>query len=181
MDLREFRDTLLRLDRPEEVLQLADTYLTHMAELGDEFILPKKYEIVKPVLEYYSDDLEGWVKFVRGVRDRLPMSGRQYHPGVNALLRKLEIRLTQQKRRDRLDSAVTMAVRKSIIESNYDAKVRYAKRCTQAWKMRRDTMLKNAAMSAKTNRLSVAERELLLSEFWQNIEAEIQNGELPKP
>lgn len=181
MDLREFRDTLLRLDRPEEILQLADTYLTHMAELGAEFILPKKYELIKPALEYYANDLEGWVKFVRGVRDRLPRVGRQYHPGVNALLRKLEIRLTQQLRRDRLDTAVAMAVRKGLIEGDYETKVRYAKRCTQAWKLKRETMLKNAAMSTKSNRLSVAERELLLAEFWHNIEAEIQNGELPKP
>ena len=181
MDLREFRDTLLRLERPEEVLLLADKYLTTMEEMGDSFVLPREHVVVKPALEFYAGDLEGWVKFVRGIRDRLPMAGRQYHKGVNELYRKLEIRLTQQERRERLDRAVTVAVKKKYIEDDYQEKLRYARRCTQVWKMRRDNMLKVAAGTTKTGKVSLGEREQLLEEFWSNINEEIQTGEIPKP
>ena len=181
MDLKEFRDTLLRLDRPGEVLRLADTYLRQFEDMGDKFVLPKQYELIKPVLETYYHDLAGWVKFVRGVRDRLPVSGRKYHPEVQELYRTLEIRLMQQTRRERLDKAVAMAVRRKMIESTYDEKMRYARRCTQAWKVRRDNMLTVASKQTSKGRLSVEEREELLAEFWAGIDAEIDNGELPKP
>lgn len=181
MDLREFRETLLRLDRPEEVLLLADRYLTQLEAMGDSFVLPREHVLVKPALEFYAGDLAGWVKFVKGVRDRLPVSGRQYHKGMNELYRKLEIRLTQQERRERLTRAVDMALRKGMVENNYDAKMVYARRCTKAWQTRRDNMLALAAKQTQTGRLSAAEGAELRDEFWQRIDEEIANGELPKP
>lgn len=181
MDLRELRDTLLRIDHPEKLLLLADKYLTQVEELGDDFILPKDHVIIKPILEYYSGDLPGWLKFVKGVRDRLPMAGRKFHEGVNDLYRTLEVRLTQQERRERLDRAVATAVAKKLISNDTTEKIRYARRCTQSWKMRRENLLKVTASQTGNNRLSVAERETLLHEFWQQIDEEIYNGELPKP
>lgn len=181
MDLREFRATVLRLDRPEDVLRLADNYLRQFEELGDHFILPREHKMILPVLETYVNDLPGWVKFVKGVRDRLPIDGRKFHGGMQELYRTLEVRLTQQQRRERLDAAVAMALKKRLITDDYDSKVRYARRCTQAWKLRRDNMLKVAAAQAKSGRLNAVEREDMLAEFWQGIEQEIQNGELPKP
>lgn len=179
--LKELRDTLLRVDHPERILLLADSYLSQMEKMGDNFRLPKEHALVKPILEYYANDLEGWVKFVKGVRDRLPTHGRQFHSGVQSVYRTLEIRLTQQERRVRLDAAVNTAVKKRLIEDSYDVKMRYARRCTQAWQLRRATLLKNAANSTKSGKVTVAEREQLLEEFWRNIDLETQNGEVPKP
>lgn len=181
MDLKEFRATVLRLDRPEEVLRLADEYLQDMERKGDRFILPKDHIIVKPVLEYYHGDLKGWVKFVKSVRDRLPVDGRKFHEGVHDIYRTVLIRLTQVERRARLDAAVTMAVKKKLIENTYDEKMRYSRRCTQAWKLRKDNLLTQHAKQTKKGVLSVEEREELLVDFWNNIAAEIDNGELPKP
>lgn len=179
MDLKEFRDTILRLDRPEDVLILADKYLTQMQELGTSFVLPREHVLVKPILEYYTGDLPGWVKFVKGVRDRLPKEGRTFHGGVHDLYRTLEIRRTQQERRERLDAAVSKALKKKLIPDTYEEKMRYARRCTQVWKERRDNLLK--AHIPKKGRLSVEEREGLLEEFWRTVMAEVDNGEVPKP
>lgn len=181
MNLKEFRDTLLRIDRPEDVLRLTDDYLQQMEVMGDRFILPKEHELVKPALEQYAGDLIGWVKFVKNVRDRLPAVGRQLHPGVQELYRTLVVRKTQVERRERLDAAVAVAVKKKLIKSDYEAKRIYANRCTQVWKLRRDKMLETAAKMSKTGRLSLDEREVMLDEFWKNISAEIANGEVPKP
>jgi hypothetical protein len=179
MDLKEFRATVLRLDRPEDVLKLADSYLTRMQEMGDKFILPREHVLVKPALEYYAGDLAGWVKFVKSVRDRLPKDGRTFHQGIQELYRTLEIRLTQQERRERLDAAVAVAVKKRLIDDDYDSKMRYARRCTQVWKIRRDNLLK--AHIPKKGRISLEERDELLTKFWEDIMAEIRNGEVPKP
>jgi hypothetical protein len=183
MDLREFRDTLLRLERPEEVLRLADKYLDSMQAMQGDFILPKQHEIVKPALEYYAGDLKGWLKFVKGVRDRLPKQGRSFHPGVNEIFRRIEIRATQQDRRVRLSNAVQMAIRRKLLPSNAsdEDKRKYAAKCTQEWLMRKRILLTGTAKQTKTGRVSVAEREVLLKEFWAQIDAEIENGEVPKP
>lgn len=42
-------------------------------------------------------------------------------------------------------------------------------------------MLKVASKQSKTGRVSESERERLSKEFWAHVDAEIQNGELPKP
>jgi len=181
MDLRELRDMLLRIDHPESVLQLADMYLQHLQIAGDNFRLPKEHVLVKPLLEYYADDLEGWVKFVKGVRDRLPQVGRKFHPEVNELYRKLDIRLTQQERRERLDRAVAVALRKKLIADEYMDKMQYSRRCTQEWRLRRERILTAASKVTKGGRTSMADREVLLTEFWATIDAEIDNGEVPKP
>ena len=181
MDLREFRETVLRLDHPETLLILADKYLTDMEAKGDSFILPKEHVAVKPVLEFYAGDLEGWVKFVAGIRDRLPVSGRKFHPEVHMLYRTLEIRLTQQQRRERLSRAVEVAVKKRLIPNDYEEKMRYARRCTKEWQLRKTRLLDALRAGSKQNRVSVAERDSVLRDFWLNIDAEIENGELPKP
>lgn len=181
MDLKEFRATVLRLDKPEEVLRLADRYLMQMEEMGADFLLPRNHIIVRPILEYYAGDLKGWVKFVKGVRDRLPVEGRKFHEGVHEFYRTLLVRLTQIERRERLDAAVAMALRKRMIEDTYDEKMRYSRRCTQVWKLRKDNLLKQHAASTKKGVLSLEEREELLAEFWTQVGDEIANGELPKP
>ena len=181
MDLAEFRSTLLRIDSPEAVLRLADKYLTQMQEMGSSFVLPREHSIVLPALEYYSGDLKGWVKFIKGVRDRLPVNGRSYHEGMHELYRMVNVRLTQMERRERLDAAVIAAVRKKLITDTYEEKMRYTRRCTQLWKTRRDSMLRQAASQTGKGRLSVEERETLLEQFWAGVSEEINRGELPKP
>lgn len=59
MDLKEFRDTLLRIDHPERILSLADTYITLLEKTGEDFLLPKEHVIVRPALEYFAGDLAG--------------------------------------------------------------------------------------------------------------------------
>lgn len=180
MDLKEFRATVLRLDRPEEVLRLADKYLAQMQDLGDSFVLPREHILVKPVLEYYAGDLEGWVKFLDSIRQRLPKEGRKFHAGVQELFRTVEVRYVQTQRRARLDAAVQKAVKLRLVPDTYDDKIRYARRCTQEWTKRRMDLLKNSA-KGKGSRITVEERETLLDDFWLEIDAEIDRGEVPKP
>lgn len=178
--LPQFRDSLLRQGHPDKIVRLADQYLRRLEEMGKDFILPKEHAVVRPLLEYYAGDLAGWVKFIRGIRDALPPRSKQQQ-GIHTFYRTILIRLTQQERRVRLDSAVAAAVRKKIIPNDYDTKVRYARKCTQYWMRRRMALLEAHRRETGTGRLSLEEREGLLTEFWSNVDAEIQQGELPKP
>lgn len=180
MDLKQFRDMVLRLDHPEDLLHLADKYLQDMEAKGEHFILPREHAAVKPVLEYYAGDLEGWVRFVDSVRLRLPKVGRRYHVGVSKLFRMLETRLIQQQRRERLNRAITAAIAKGLITDSHDEKQRYARRCVSTWQNRKELLLKNMAATARHGRITTDERATALKEFWERVDAEIDNGELPK-
>lgn len=178
--LRQTRDELLTVGSPDKVLLLADKYLQQMEELGDDFRLPGDHAFLRPILEHYYEDLEGWVKFIKGVRDRLPPRSEE-SGAVSAVYRTVSIRLVQRERRVRIDKAVTKAIEKQMIEPKYVVKVAYGNKCVQKWKIRRDQFLKGHRRESKTGRLSQDVQEKLLQEFWNMIDMEIENGEVPKP
>lgn len=178
--LQEVRDALLDADDPAGALRQADHLLDAYAKQREKYVLPREQVFFQAILDYYVDDLAGWVKFVTNVRDRLPERG-DARRDVQALLRTLDVRLTQQVRRERISRAVAMAIRKAMVKDVYDDKIRYGRRCVQSWKLRRETLLKSLRDRTATGRVSVEEREEALAEFWQGIDEEIDRGELPKP
>lgn len=179
MDIREFRDMLLRIDRPDEVLSLADMYLQDMEKKGSKFILPKEHAVVKPALEYFYKDMKGWLKFIKGVRDRLPKTGRAYHEGVNELYRVVDVRVTQTERRERISAAIEQALKNKLIEDTPSAKQAYANVCTQVWIERKNKLMK--AERGMDKRLDRSVRDALLEDFWKQVDDEIQKGKVPKP
>lgn len=178
--LKELRDTLTQIAHPDRVLKLADRYLQDFEERKDEFILPKEHALVKPILEYYVGDLDGWKKFIRIVRDRLPPSSQERHD-VQELYKLICVRVIQRRNRVLLEAATDVAIRKNLIPSSWDTKQRYAKRCIQAWKIRKDNMLRAVRQQSPKGRVSADHREQLLREYWDQVAAEIENGEVPKP
>lgn len=178
--LKELRQTLLTISHPERVLRMADHYLAEFEKLGDSFVLPAEYKIVKPVLEYYANDIGGWVKFLKGTRDRLPRGSDEYHE-VHELYKVVNVRAIQRRTRALIDAATDVACRKGLLDNTWDAKQRYAKRCIQAWKMRKDNMLDAIRRVSPTGRVSQDHRERELAAFWQLVEQEVNNGEVPKP
>lgn len=177
--VNELRDALLNgKEPPEKALQLADKYLQQLAAMGDDFRLPREHLTIKPLLEEFGTDPEGFHEFVRSVRDAVP-SRSMARKGLQELFRTIETRLTQQMRRVRLDAAITMAVKKSIIPDVYSSKLAYANRCTAFWAQRKKNLLD--AHRAMKDHLDTDTRRVLLDEFWAKVDAEIANGELPKP
>lgn len=179
-DIQAFRDALLRHKRPDKLLALADKYLRRFEEMGDDFILPREHAALKTPIEHFAGELAAWVEFVKSVRDDLPAKSAA-RADVHDLYRMLLVRVTQQDRRARIDSAVNGAVKKGLIKNEYDTKMRYARKCVQLWTVRRMSMLKVHRQETETGRLSSAEREELLEQFWKQIDKEIKQGELPKP
>lgn len=178
--LRELRDTLTQIAHPDRVLRLADKYLQDFTENREDFILPKEHVLVKPLLEFYVGDLDGWKKFVRIVRDRLPQ-GSDERRAVQELYKVLEVRAIQRRNRILIDAATDVAIRKGLLDPTWESKQRYAKRCIQAWKARKDNMLKTVRSQSPTGRVSADHREKLLKEYWTMVSEEVNNGEVPKP
>jgi hypothetical protein len=177
--LVELRDTLLTIGHPEKLLALADKYLTLFEELGDAFVLPKDHVLVAPILEFYVGDLDGWLKFIKGVRDRLPR-GSTEHLAVRDFYKTVYTRAIQRKTRRLLDLAISVALKRGILEDEANAKVRYTKRCIQSWTQRRQAALKSARSSSPTGAINIDHKSDVISEFWDSIEEELNHGECIK-
>lgn len=57
----------------------------------------------------------------------------------------------------------------------------FIKRCIQHWKKRRATMLDAVRSTSPTGRVSASHRTELLKEFWEQVETDLNNGEIPPP
>lgn len=181
-DLAELRRTLLAIAAPDQWLILADKYIEQYQEFSDSnmFELPAKHAWLEPAIAYYAGDLEGWVKFVRSVRDRLPPKSIEFDK-VHDYYKDINARMLVQRQRRLEDMAYDVAVRKRLLADTPENRSRYAKRCTQLWKKQRKNMLDTVRADSPTGRVSVDHREKLLKEFWENIASMIDNGEVPKP
>ena len=178
--LGELRATLTAISRPDAWLRLADKYLDDFEQFGQDFVLPKEHRSLAPALEYYVGDLAGWVAFVRSVRDRLEPRSAEYAE-VHSFYKTLNVRAIQRRTRALVDVATSLAVKKKLLPDTWDDKQRYAKRCIQAWKLRKDRIKDAVRRESPTGRVSASHRERLLKEFWDTVAEEVNNGEIPKP
>ncbi len=180
-DLRSVRDTLLSISNPGQVLRFVDNEMDKVRAQGDMYELSSTYAWLKPLLEFYTEDLEGWVKFIKNVRDKLPRKSAEY-ADVRDFHKVVNVRNIQRRTRAMIDVATQLAIRtKKLKADDYHAKLIYAKRCVQAWGKRRDQMLQAIRDASPTGRVSVDHREELLAEFWDRIAREVNEGVIPEP
>lgn len=175
--LPQLRDALLRAEHPSRYIQLADQYMRQIELVGDDFILPAAHADLATLLNYYKDDLGGWEKFVRNVRDRMPRS--QERRKVQEIYRIVQMRRIQREARERTGRAVAKALELGRVEDVYELKLLYARKCAQSWLKQKHAMLKEHRVRTKRNRLSVEERSELLEKFWAEIDQDIAAGILP--
>lgn len=178
--LRELRDTLLTISHPERWLILADDYLNRFEAQGKEFILPKEHKILAPILNHYVGDLEGWMRFVRSVRNGLPPRSLEYSR-VHYVYSKVESRFLVGRERRLTGLALDVALAEKLIPDTKEAKARYADRCRQHWKKLRAAMLNEARRASPTGRVSMNHRKELLKAFWAQLENDLNNGKIPPP
>lgn len=178
--LRTLMQTLINADDSADTLTLADNYLGRMEAMGDDFVLPRDHLLVKPILDYYHNDLTGFTRYVKRVRDGM-MPKSESKKNVHEVYRRLLIRLTQQERRVRLDFAANIAIQKALIPDDYHARLRYNERCTAVWGKRKENLLRTVRSETPGKRISTDHREQLLASFWKTIRQELDNGEVPSP
>ena len=179
-DLRSVRETLLSISNPAQVLRFADDEMDKLRRQGSMYELSSRHAWLKPLLEFYTEDLEGWLKFIKGTRDKLDRKSAEFRD-IQEFYKVLSVRWIQRRTRAIIDVATNLAVRKGILEDTYEAKQRYAKRCVQVWKTRKDLLLDGIRRASPTGRVSIDHREDVLRAFWEQIADEVNNEEVPKP
>lgn len=165
-------------DRAAAWLKLADTYMQQCANNDAHLVLPKAFAFLKPIIEAYTFDLEGFVQYIIGIRDSLPYKSGAYKD-VQQYYRTVNGRLIQQQRRERTNRAVQKAeqlwgsipfIKRQVWVANLEHS--WAKRC--------QAFLAAAIRGSGKTRLTHDERAETLAEFWDLVDTEIHNGELPR-
>ena len=170
--------TLLRNpDKVKEWLTIADKHMTSYEDNPEVFLLPKAHEFLKPLIEAYSNNLEGFTQYLLELRDNFDRKSRQF-VDVQAIYRRLNGRYVQQSRRERMARAIIKA-EALFGEIPYTKRMQWMAEQEHIWAQRRLAFLEQQRKRLKQERLSTELRTEMLLEFWDIIDTEIYKGELP--
>lgn len=177
MSLKDTTSVLLdNSDKIAKWLGLADKYIQSYNDDPSTFMLPRAHAFLKPIIESYATNLEGFLSYVSGIRDSLPRQSAAYAE-IQTVFRRINGRWTQQQRRERSARAVAKAT-ELYGEIDYHTRQKWVADLEHQWAQRRLEYMDNAS---RGERLDMEERAELLAIFWDEIETEIFNGErLPR-
>jgi len=171
---------LLSSRTPADDLRLADAYIRMWMSQPAAFVLPKDHRHLEPIINAFAGKLDRLHKYIRAVRDELAhmhgLRSEQYIE-VQELFRMLEVRLVQQRRRERAAQVVAW-LHKHHPKSTSAGRLAYIKRLEQSWSKLRLQILK-AHRKQMGGRIPEDVRADLLDEFWRNVDDQIGNGDLP--
>lgn len=160
-------------------LKLADSYMLQQQRFGRDFILPDEHGELRPIIDKYAKNFARFVDYVKSVRDAVEPKKPQY-VALHEFYRTLEVRLAQQQRRERAKRAFAW-VEQKFPKLNYDQKMRWLRKLEQQWSKQRMQYMDVARRRTAQGRLSSEEREQVLKEFWEEIDQQVDRGELPHP
>jgi len=176
--LSECTNTFLRNpDKVQDWLKLVDKYMQTYAQNADVFLLPKAHEFMKPLIEAYAANLEGFTHYLIGLRDSYDRGSEQFQQ-IQSIYRRVNGRYVQQSRRDRIKRAVDKA-EQMYGEANYRDRLAWMADLEHEWAQRRLAFLEQQRTRLKLERLSTELRTELLLEFWDIIDTEIYEGNIP--
>ncbi|MDA7805618.1 hypothetical protein N8991_06145 [Schleiferiaceae bacterium] len=170
--------TLLRNpDKVKEWLTIVDKHMTSYADNPEVFLLPKAHEFLKPLIEAYAHNLEGFTQYLLELRDNFDRRSLQFVE-VQAIYRRLNGRFVQQSRRDRMARAIIKADT-LFGEIAYTKRMQWMAELEHVWAQRRLAFLEQQRKRLKQDRLSTELRTEMLLEFWDIIDTEIYEGNIP--
>lgn len=160
-----------------EHLTLADRYMQN-PDVTSEKMLPKAHEFLLPLIMKYRGDLDGFVRFTTEMRDNYNRT-EQVWRDIQAFYRKLNGRLVQKGRRDRIQRAVDVATR-LWGPVDYHTRLKWAAEVENGWAGRRLVILEAHRSRLGTKHIPHEIQAGILDEFWETIDNEIEKGSLPK-
>lgn len=176
--LSQCTNALLRNpDKAAEWIAVADRHMQTYVESPETFLLPKAHEFLKPLIESYALNLDGFTQYLVGLRDSFDRRSSQFTQ-IQAVYRRVNGRYVQQQRRERIGRAVAKA-EELYGTVHYQERVFWMARVEHEWAQRRIAFLEQQRRRIGEPRLSVDIRTELLLEFWDGIDTEIYEGNIP--
>ena len=177
-ELRETTELLLR--NPSNIkkwLTLTDKYMQTFAKDPSIFLLPKSHEFLKPLIEAYAFNIDGFVQYLVGIRDSFSKEDLAWEQ-VQSIQRRINGRYVQQQRRERAARAIAKA-EELYGKTDYHSRLKWVSDLEHKWASRRLLFLDKHRDSLKGERIDTETRAELLLEFWEIIDTEIFEGDVP--
>lgn len=177
-ELNDTTEALLR--NPSSIkkwVNLADKYMQTFAKDPETFLLPKTHEFLKPLIEAYARNTDGFIQYLVGLRDSFSKEDLAWEQ-VQIIHRRVNGRYIQQQRRERSQRAISKA-EAAYGPTDYHTRLKWVADLEHVWASRRLLFLDKHRDAQKAERLDTETRAELLAEFWEIIDTEIHEGRVP--
>lgn len=163
------------LGSPERVklIDAADAQLKAFADNPQHYRLPKVYQWMKPLLENFSDDQEGWLDLIRAIVESFPKRSDD-RMDMRPPLRRAESRVDQQLRRRRVRMALDAYEKTHGAFPDRESRDQYARDIFGLWKVQRSNVIGKIKGKGSHHDRAVACRD-----FWKDVEAQCAAGVVP--
>lgn len=158
-------------------INLADKYMQTFAKDPETFLLPKTHEFLKPLIVTYARNADGFVQYLIGLRDTFSKEDLAWDQ-VQTIHRRVNGRYIQQQRRERSNRA-TQKAEELYGPTDYHSRLKWVSDLEHTWASRRLLFMDKHRDAQRAERLDTETRADLLLEFWEIIDTEIHEGNIP--
>lgn len=164
-------------DKLKDWLSIADKHMQTYQDDPKLLVIPKAHEHLAPLVGAFAEDLEGFTFYLLELRDNFDRNSTQFKD-IQAVYRRINGRLVQQQRRERIRRAVAKA-EELYGEIPFTKRMQWMADVEHDWARRRLSFLEIQRKRLRHERLSTELRTELLLEFWDVIDTEIYEGKVP--
>ena len=158
-------------------LNTADKHMQSYVANPELFLLAKQHEVLRPLVMAYAKDLGGFTEYLLELRGNFDRRSAEFVE-IQAIYRRTNGRYVQQVRRERMGRAMEKA---EALHGPvpYPTRIQWMTDVEHKWAKRRLEFLTTVRRNSGGEHLSTEDRTEALLEFWDVIDTEIHEGDLP--
>lgn len=177
-ELRDLYDLFSRSENRSDLIDIADAEIQRYRLRPKVYTIPNAYRWATAAVEFFANDLEGWLDFLKRVHDQFPKRSK-----TRIEMRDVVRRVTKR------HEAALRRVRAQKIQPAYEAKHgefpdlatknQYVIDLQALWKARRRVVLAVARSKSPAGKLPKPEQDDLLDDFWDDIRRQLKDNDVP--
>jgi hypothetical protein len=177
-DLREWFLADPEVNAP--VFKIADYYLVKYDENAEAFLIPHDHAFVKPVVEAFAGESMAYAKWLRKLTGNYLVKGSPPAVIIGEVAKAAQCRGINRRKRYLEGEAIRQAVIKGMIQDKPVDKQRYKRRVSEVIKREYKALLDGVRAKTKGGRISVEERDEIVTAFWDELLQRYTSGDVPE-
>lgn len=162
------------------VFKVADHYLVKYDEAPELTVVPREHIYVKPVVEAFAGDSLAYVKWLRKLMANHLERGSSAAMIIGDVAKDAQSRGINRRKRLLETEAIRQALGKRMIEDSPMQKARYKRRVSEWIKKDYKAHLDSHRKNTKNGRLSIEERDELITKYWDDLAQRFASGDVPE-
>lgn len=175
--------TQVILSQPKLIItriDLLDRYIKSSNPDGPNFLLPPEHDVLQPIGEKFSKDLQGFIQYILHLRDSFAKNSGEWEQ-IQAIYRKINTRYIQQQRRERTKRAIKVNKKTFKEKPEYSVRLQWIANIEKIWAKKRLIHLERERSARHRVHLNSDEYNEVLADFWEQVSDEIDRGDYVLP